>query len=200
MDAEELYGVARSHRHSVSKLSLRDVRRAGSIASGYTTNRVFVLDRAMTDKELVWTLREASLPHAFTKIYDSGDPREWLQSYPDAGSPDDFNFYGCRSSGLILGLLTWRSVDWNEVISLIDIRVRESHRRQGLGTLLVEALQSECRRSHMRGITVETQTSNLPAVRFYLKHGFSVCGFHEYLYTNNDMERNDVALFLYWSS
>ncbi|MBV9281740.1 MAG: GNAT family N-acetyltransferase, partial [Chloroflexi bacterium] len=47
------------------------------------------------------------------------------------------------------------------------------------------------------GIAVETQINNYPAVSFYRKHGFEISGFNDHLYSNDDLARQDVALFLF---
>jgi ribosomal protein S18 acetylase RimI-like enzyme len=45
---------------------------------------------------------------------------------------------------------------------------------------------------------VETQSTNYPALSFYRKHGFRVAGFNDRLYTDDDLEDGEVALFLFW--
>lgn len=200
MGADRLGQPTEASRLGCEELSLTQVRKYGTIASGFTSDRMYHLVRDEESGCVRWQLKEVALPQPLIKHYDAGDPNEWLRSYPDAGRPEDFKFIGCREGNEIAGILTWRPVDWNEVLCLIDVRVRAGSRGLGVGSALVSALQNECRRRRLRGITLETQTSNYPAVAFYFKHGFKIAGFHEYLYANDDMQRADVALFLFWIS
>jgi ribosomal protein S18 acetylase RimI-like enzyme len=45
-------------------------------------------------------------------------------------------------------------------------------------------------------IVCETQNTNVPAIRFYRALGFTVDGIDVSLYTNDDLARGEVALFL----
>jgi ribosomal protein S18 acetylase RimI-like enzyme len=54
-----------------------------------------------------------------------------------------------------------------------------------------------CRTEDLRGIFVETQVQNYPAICFYRHHGFEIAGFNDHLYSTSDLEVGDVALFLF---
>jgi len=45
-----------------------------------------------------------------------------------------------------------------------------------------------------RMLVVETQSCNVPAINFYLKHGFELIGFDIAAYSNEDIERKEVRL------
>lgn len=179
------------------RLTLRQVRALRPIPSGYTTDRVYRLERSERDSASQWTLRETRPPVPLHKSYDTGDAHDWLRSYADAGPPNELHFLGAARGSEVLGLVTWRAVEWNQTLWLVDIRVRERERRSGIGSALVEALRRQADEERARGIFVETQITNFPAVRFYQSHGFQICGFNDHLYTNQDAETQDVALFLF---
>lgn len=179
-------------------MRLREVRQVPPIASGYVTDRVYRLRREETTGVLGWTLEEERLSHNLVKQYDSGRPNEWLATYSDAGTPEELRFVCAFRDGRAEGLLTWRALEWNGSLWLVDIRVREAGRRSGVGSALVRFLQAMARESNARGIFLETQITNFPAVRFYRKHGFDIAGFNDHLYSNHDIARQEVALFLFW--
>jgi ribosomal protein S18 acetylase RimI-like enzyme len=147
-----------------------------------------------------WTLREKLLATPFRKWYDAGNPEEWLESYVDAGPLTELRFKAAMRNGVVAGLITYRSQRWNETIWLMDIRVSPRQRRSGVGTALLRHVQDIARQRNIRGISVETQINNFPAVQFYRKHGFVIAGFNDHLYANDDLERQDVALFLFWEA
>lgn len=181
------------------ELTLAEVRKVGRIPSGYRTDRTWVLERRVAGPQLTWTLREESLSVVKVKTYDSGRVDQWLSTYADAGPVSDLRFLGAFLSDRCEGLLTWRPVTWNDTVWLVDVRVRELERGNGLGSAMVERLK-QLTRGQARGILVETQTGNFPAVRFYRKHGFAVAGFNDHLYTNHDRDDDEIALYLFWEA
>jgi ribosomal protein S18 acetylase RimI-like enzyme len=182
------------------RLTLEEARRVPAIPSGYSTDRAFRVTRRSSAGEYQWSLDERQLPVSLHKHYDSGGMDEWLESYLEAAPLESLRFLGVEVDGEIGGLVTWRPLEWNETLWLIDIRVRDRARRRGLGSSLISALQQIARDDRVRGVHVETQTSNYPAVRFYRSHGFEPSGFNDHLYTNRDAEEGQIALFLFWEN
>lgn len=45
-----------------------------------------------------------------------------------------------------------------------------------------------------RMLVLETQNCNVPAIHFYLKHGFQLIGFDLAHYTNDDIHRQEFRL------
>lgn len=95
-----------------------------------------------------------------------------------------------------VGLLELRRSEWNGALWIQSLYVDKAHRRSGIGTLLVDVATKEAERSGLRALFVETQVSNGPAIAFYIRRGFSLCGFNDHLYTNSDLCHDEVALFL----
>lgn len=181
-------------------LTLRAARRLPPIPSGYTTSQIYVLRQETRGEAPTWSLRREELPGPYTKRYDGGDVSEWLDPYLETVPREAIRFFVAENRDEPLGLITWQHVRWNNTVWLIDIRVQQGIRRQGVGSLLIERLSEEAGKLAVRGISVETQISNLPAINFYLRHQFRFVGFNDHLYTNQDMEKRDVALFLFRES
>lgn len=180
--------------------SLGEVRKLKPIASGYETDRIFRLQRQSAGGATIWRLSEERLAKPFRKEYDSGRVEEWLESYEGQVPRDDLRFLGAFVDGEIRGLATYSLLQWNETLWLIDIRTEKATRRRGIGSALLREVQRIAREQKVRGITVETQTNNYPAICFYRKHGFQIAGFNDHLYSNEDVENQDVALFLFWEA
>lgn len=169
------------------------------IPSGYTTEVVYVLRRSLRPPEFVWMLVLADT-EPFTKVYDAGDPKDWLEPYFAEVRAEGTRFIGASLHDQIAGLLTYAETTWNNTFWLVDIRVQGEARRGGVGSTLLSALKGRARREGVRGISVETQINNVPAINFYRKHGFEMSGFNDHYYENDDLERQDVALFLFWET
>lgn len=188
---------SRQSQGRVVSLTLDQIRKLPAIASGYDTDRVFHLARNEIDTGITWELSERETVKPVHKVYDDGEGAAWLGSYGDAGPPEALRFLGAERHGRVEGIATWTVTDWNSSLWLVDIRVRAESRGRGMGSALVDELVRQCRRQNLRGIFVETQVQNYPAVCFYRRHGFAVTGFNDHLYTNQDLADQDVALFLY---
>jgi ribosomal protein S18 acetylase RimI-like enzyme len=86
---------------------------------------------------------------------------------------------------------------WRGVLKVWNLLVDEEHRRQGIGTDLMHKAEQFAAQNHCRAISVEAQATNWPALSFYTRMGFRICGVDDHFYTNRDPERKEVALFLY---
>jgi ribosomal protein S18 acetylase RimI-like enzyme len=74
--------------------------------------------------------------------------------------------------------------------NLVDPRFRSA----GIGSCFIERAKTEARAKDARLIVLETQSCNVPAIRFYLKHGFDLIGFDIASYTNEDQKKREVRL------
>jgi ribosomal protein S18 acetylase RimI-like enzyme len=87
---------------------------------------------------------------------------------------------------------------WNRRATIAHPYVSPSSRGLGIGTAILEALDRRARTSGARCLWLETQNINDPAIQFYRRSGFRLCGLDDTLY---DPERDpttssdEVALF-----
>lgn len=179
-------------------ISLADARELAPIPSEFETDRVYRLRGGRDGRDYVWLLREEQLGRLHRKIYDNGKLDSWIESYTETIPIEEMNFVLAEKNGSILGLMTWHYSRWNNCVWLADIRTRRAERRQGVGSALIATLKEVARRLEARGILLETQTDNYPAITFYKRHGFALAGFNDHLYSNTDPEDDNVALFLFW--
>lgn len=70
------------------------------------------------------------------------------------------------------------------------------HRNRRVGSLLMERLVTSAREPKARAVVCETQAENYPAICFYTKHGFLMDGIDVSFYHNDDLEKQNIALFL----
>jgi len=102
-----------------------------------------------------------------------------------------------EQDGRLIGFLDVEIEPWRRVAKVWNLLVDEECRRQGTGTELMRRAKQFARDNDCRAIAVETQTTNWPALNFYLTMGFQICAVDDHFYTNHDLERKEVALFLY---
>jgi ribosomal protein S18 acetylase RimI-like enzyme len=86
---------------------------------------------------------------------------------------------------------------WNNFAYIYDIVVDENFRRLGIGRALIAEARRWAEENGLPGIMLETQTNNVPACHFYESCGFKLGGFDKYLYSGQDTNTDEVAMFWY---
>lgn len=79
---------------------------------------------------------------------------------------------------------------------ITNIAVLESHRKQGIGEALIDALFDVANEREMIGITLEVRISNMPAQRLYTRKGFKPEGFRKNYY--QDTKEDAVIMWKYF--
>lgn len=102
--------------------------------------------------------------------------------------------YVSESNGEETGTIVIQHMEWNNTLLIHDLYVDKRFKRKGLGSALVAIAQKRAREMGVRMIVLETQTSNYPAIQFYLKEGFQMVGFNLNSYSNEDLEKNEVRI------
>lgn len=180
--------MSRVHVRAVEHLTRTDVRR---LVPGYTSDEMY---RVHPDPSLPlgYRLERVRRPRPFRKRYPM-PPGEWeryrgfLRHGFSLGAYD-----GRRLVGLALvearpeerGLWVW------------EFGVREEFRRQGIGTALLRELERRARAHGFRTIGLETQTTNVPAMDFYARNGYTVDRVDPGLYPRRLTARGEIAVLL----
>ena len=77
---------------------------------------------------------------------------------------------------------------WNmtkEETHVMSIGTRRSHRRMGIGELLLHSALSKSIREKRDSLTLEVRVSNIPAIRLYEKYGLTLRGYRKHYYRDN---------------
>ena len=87
--------------------------------------------------------------------------------------------------------------DWNRTLWLHEFHVAPAYQRRGIGRRLMDELAERAAAAGLRAITLETQNTNVPAIRFYRAAGFAIEGVDVGYYTNDDQGPDGtVAVFM----
>jgi len=105
-------------------------------------------------------------------------------------------FSGAYDGDQIVGLALAEAQHRNRSLWVWQFEVLEAYRRKGVGRQLMDSLAEKARHAGLRIIVCETQNTNVPAINFYRKAGFSVEGIDISYYTNNDIDNFEVAIFM----
>jgi ribosomal protein S18 acetylase RimI-like enzyme len=107
---------------------------------------------------------------------------------------DEPRVFAAEFEGKQVGWIELGFQEWNNRMRIWELLVKEGFRRNGIGTLLVDHAVKLSKKRKTRMLVVETQSCNVPAINFYLKHGFELIGFDIAAYSNEDIERKEVRL------
>ncbi len=62
----------------------------------------------------------------------------------------------------------------NEIMNIVTIDVDPSFRRRGIGSKLINTAKLILKQRDVKKITLQVSMDNLPAIKFYEKHGFHI--------------------------
>lgn len=163
-----------------------DIRVLAGLDTSFTTERIYRVVR----EDLAFLLREEAVTPPLRKQYDCdpADPIE-RQNWEHAVIAE--------AEGQLAGFAAAKYEAWNRRIVLWALYVMPAHRGQGAGTQLLDAVETYARSVQARGIWLETQNINYPAIQFYRRCGFQFCGFDASLYDPKILEQEEVALFFF---
>ena len=103
---------------------------------------------------------------------------------------------GAYDGGTLVGIVLAEPRAWNRSVWIRELGVAASHRRRGIGRRLIAEVFDRARAEGYRVLVCETQATNAPAIDFYRAAGFRLEGLDASYYSNEDLERGEVALFM----
>jgi GNAT superfamily N-acetyltransferase len=121
--------------------------------------------------------------------------------YPDRLYEDwweNARAFGIVEDGTLLAAIEICPEEWSNRLLITELFVGEEIRGQGYGRKLIDLAKTITIQNKYRVLMLETQSSNVNAVDFYLHEGFTLIGFDTCCYTNNDIERIEVRFNMGW--
>lgn len=160
---------------------------------GYTSSARYVAHKTEDAQRTVITLDLVPLERPYEKTWDKSDAEEFQRYQDYARQGYSLGAYdGSRLVGIALTEARW----WHRTLWLWEFHVAPVYRRMGIGRRLMEALVSIARQARFRVITLETQSTNVPAIAFYRALGFAIDSLDLSFYTNHDVPDGEVAIFM----
>ncbi|MFD0712789.1 GNAT family N-acetyltransferase [Paenibacillus sp. GCM10027626] len=153
-----------------------------------------VMVLSMKDNQIHYTVQDVP---AYEKSYTDSSLQEQMDESSDKlvgeAAPTIYAaFAGEQAVGRIV--LTRH---WNHFAYIEDIAVDKRFRRHGIGRRLIYQAAQWAEKHGLAGLTLETQTNNVPACKFYERCGFVIGGFDAYLYRGIPQHRDEVAVYWY---
>ena len=111
---------------------------------------------------------------------------------PGLSSPPESGPDGDR----VVGFLALRWEGWNRRAAIWHLYVTRDARRGGIGRKLLDEADAQARAAGLRCLWLEVTNVNLPAIRFYQRCGFRLCGLDASLYDPAGEAAGECALYL----
>jgi ribosomal protein S18 acetylase RimI-like enzyme len=103
---------------------------------------------------------------------------------------------GAYDGERLIGIALTEPRSWNGTLWVWEFYIDTPYRGRGIGRRLMEGVVAIARQRGFRAVGLETQNTNVPAIRFYRKLGFEIEGIDLSLYSNRDVSEGEVALFM----
>ena len=149
----------------------------------FTTDRVYRIARTADSFALEEAPTQPPLRKEFPLADDLGADRAWEQGFV------------AEQVGSIVGFAAFTHRHWNRRTELWHLYVAPHLRGQGVGRALVEAAVAAARDADMRCVWLETSNLAYPAIQFYRRVGFALCGLDVSLYDPASEAAGETALY-----
>jgi ribosomal protein S18 acetylase RimI-like enzyme len=159
-----------------------DRARIARIDTSFQTDRVY---------------RVTADPAGFRLDEEPADPPR-TKAYPVAHEDLGEGLVVAEDEGELVGFGEVVLEAWNRRATITHLYVAPSSRGTGVGTALLAALDRRARAGGARCLWLETQNINYPAIQFYRRSGFRLCGLDDTLYDpelDPTTGPDEVALF-----
>lgn len=105
--------------------------------------------------------------------------------------------FGAFADGALMGFIEGSRESWHNMFRVSNIFVEPCARRMGIGQALLKHIVAYARaQGGLRGVILETQSCNYPAISLYKKLGFRLCRIDICEYSNSDVENHEVRIDL----
>ncbi len=174
-----------------------DIEALADIRPGFETDTILKVEPLGQGLEQGWRLVETKLSTPFQKGAGYDFTPEERQSIAARLTQTDTLMEVAieKKTGNIVGVLDVEEETWRNTAWIWNIMLDVEARGQGIGREMLNHIIRWGRRRGLRAILLETQSNNVPACKFYLRMGFQLVGINTMFYTNQDLERDEVALF-----
>ena len=100
----------------------------------------------------------------------------------------------CKHDSEIIGFIIFSPI--NPEAHILSISVTKKIQSKGVGSLLLQSMLDQCAAMNYKKIFLEVRTSNLQAINFYQKFGFSKDAIRDSYYTNNSEDALLMSLLI----
>ena len=179
--------------HIIHKLR-KDIWKGTLLPIEYTSKEYYDVNMQRTDDGFQISIQKKKFTKPFIHSLEDCEYQDKL--YEDWW--EDAEAFGIIEDNKLLAAIEICPESWTNRLIITELFVDEKLRGQGYGKKLLDIAKKITVEKNYRTLILETQSSNINAVDFYLHAGFTLIGFDSCCYTNTDLERKEVRLNMGW--
>ena len=179
--------------HIIHKLR-KDIWKGTLLPIEYTSKEYYDVNMQRTDDGFQISIQKKKFTKPFIHSLEDCEYQDKL--YEDWW--EDAEAFGIIEDNKLLAAIEICPESWTNRLIITELFVDEKLRRQGYGKKLLDIAKKITVEKNYRTLILETQSSNINAVDFYLHAGFTLIGFDSCCYTNTDLERKEIRLNMGW--
>lgn len=164
--------------------------------SGYDTREIYQVEKTETDSLARFDFRlvqlEQPLHDDFYDDFNAEEIRNWNRLLPQGYS------FGAYQAGVLVGLAVGEVWPKEKRARVWEFHVHPEYRRLGIGRTLMGCVVDRARQDHLGLVMLETQNTNVNAIRFYRRMGFTLeaIDIGHYYPTHNPVIRQQVQFIM----
>ena len=179
--------------HIIHKLR-KDIWKGTLLPIEYTSKEYYDVNMQRTDDGFQISIQKKKFTKPFIHSLEDCEYQDKL--YEDWW--EDAEAFGIIEDNKLLAAIEICPESWTNRLIITELFVDEKLRGQGYGKKLLDIAKKITVEKNYRTLILETQSSNINAVDFYLHACFTLIGFDSCCYTNTDLERKEVRLNMGW--
>jgi len=179
--------------HIIHKLR-KDIWKGTLLPIEYTSKEYYDVNMQRTDDGFQISIQKKKFTKPFIHSLEDCEYQDKL--YEDWW--EGAEAFGIIEDNKLLAAIEICPESWTNRLIITELFVDEKLRGQGYGKKLLDIAKKITVEKNYRTLILETQSSNINAVDFYLHAGFTLIGFDSCCYTNTDLERKEIRLNMGW--
>lgn len=173
----------------LTELSEGDYQR---IVRGYTSEEVYKASPDLSDEAFGFRFERRRLETPFVKVWPFVPGMfGWYRSMLSLGLS-----FGATEGGALRGLVISGTTEWSKLVNVWELHVEPGYQGRGFGRALLTAVEEAAAAKGYRAVSCETQNTNVPAIGFYRKVGYSAMAADLSFYGNDDLAKGEVSVFM----
>ena len=147
----------------------------------YHTNYAWQMNRKINADELTVQFQRVHLPRQMLV-----QPSITIEEQIAQNAQADMVMIAMKEDNPV-GYITLMENSATNMVTILDLVVRQNHRRSGIGSMLLVGAQDWTSHRGCQRLITSVTTKNDPAISLLIHSGFDYCGFQEFFSANHDI-------------
>ena len=164
------------------------------ILTGYETHEIYAVEKTEAEHRTLFDIRLIRLAKPYQTDYYADFTPEEIERYLSL-LPQGYSF-GAYQQGRLVGFAIGEAFPDERLLRVWEFHVLAEFRRVGIGRALMEQIIAKAQQDNIAMVVLETQNTNVHAIRFYRAMGFSLEAIDLSLYFHLSADSDVTAFFM----